>query len=245
MRLLLLLSIPLIGFSQTDLTTAQLKPSKAATITAVQLFIPGQGYTLATLDAAGSLVVSPGSGGALPSIAALPIFPAFAPGVNCPIVGGASGALQVICSSVPWSIDITAVVPLLPGANVWTGTMIASGASKTAPFRVLAADPPSCDSVAKESWINSTTGAFKICESANVGSQISQTFVDGETPAGAPNGTLATFTLAGVPGNSLHLYRNGLRQKVGVDYTLAGNTITFLSVSVPQTGDLILADYRF
>lgn len=132
-----------------------------------------------------------------------------------------------------------------PWANVWTGTMIASGASKTAPFRVLAADPPSCDSVAKESWINSTTGAFKICESANVGSQISQTFVDGETPAGAPNGTLATFTLAGVPGNSLHLYRNGLRQKVGVDYTLAGNTITFLSVSVPQTGDLILADYRF
>jgi hypothetical protein len=165
-------------------------------------------------------------------------------------VAGPSGALQINYQLFPWQIDIvTSVMPLLPSANTWTGANVFSGASKTAPFRVLAADPTTCDSVTKESWLNSTTGNLKICLApGNVGTEVNPTFVDGETPGGTPNGTLVTFTLANPPGGSgsaLHLYRNGLRQKAGVDYTISGSTITFLPVSVPQVGDSLLADYRF
>jgi len=77
---------------------------------------------------------------------------------------------------------------------------------------------------------------------------VSVNFVDGEIPGGTPNGTLASFTLANTPagsGGTLHLYRNGLRQKTTLDYTISGNTITFTAVSVPQSGDTLLADYRF
>lgn len=71
-------------------------------------------------------------------------------------------------------------------------------------------------------------------------------FVDGETPAGLINGSNATFTLANIPspGPSLALYRNGLLQQQGLDYTLSGNTITFLAGAIPQPGDTLLASYR-
>lgn len=71
-------------------------------------------------------------------------------------------------------------------------------------------------------------------------------FVDMETPSGAVNGTNAIFTLtqAPAPASSLHLYRNGILQKPLMDYLLSGNTVTFLSVATPQSGDLLLASYR-
>ncbi len=71
-------------------------------------------------------------------------------------------------------------------------------------------------------------------------------FVDNETPAGLVNGSNTTFTLANAPdpASSLLLYRNGLLQRVEVDFTLAGNIVGFLSGSVPQTGDLLTASYR-
>jgi len=71
-------------------------------------------------------------------------------------------------------------------------------------------------------------------------------FVDGETPGGAVNGTNTSFTLANTPSpaTSLALFRNGLLQSPGVDYTLSGQALTFLSVSTPQTGDLLQASYR-
>ncbi|MBS1827681.1 MAG: hypothetical protein JST93_20370 [Acidobacteria bacterium] len=71
-------------------------------------------------------------------------------------------------------------------------------------------------------------------------------FVDNETPAGLINGSNATFTLANPPdpATSLLLYRNGLLQRVSLDYTLAGNIITFLTAATPQTGDVIAASYR-
>jgi len=71
-------------------------------------------------------------------------------------------------------------------------------------------------------------------------------FVDGETPGGVVNGTNNSFTLANSPSPSasLALVRNGLLQSPGVDYTLSGMTITFLSVSTPQTGDILQASYR-
>lgn len=79
--------------------------------------------------------------------------------------------------------------------------------------------------------------------------QPSVVFADDETPVGALDGTNAAFTLAQpVVGASLKVYRNGVRQRVGMDYalTVAGTTttITFLAGAVPTAGDVLLADYR-
>jgi hypothetical protein len=73
-------------------------------------------------------------------------------------------------------------------------------------------------------------------------------FADSETPTGTINGTNATFTLVNSPtSTSLHLYRNGQRLTAGAsaDYQITGNTITFNAGTKPQTGDVLLADYRF
>ena len=75
------------------------------------------------------------------------------------------------------------------------------------------------------------------------------TIVENETPAGVINGTNPTFTLvtAPNPATSLKLYKNGIRQQEGAgnDFTLATLTITFLAGNIPQTGDILLADYRY
>jgi hypothetical protein len=72
--------------------------------------------------------------------------------------------------------------------------------------------------------------------------------VDSEAPSGTINGSNDTFTLANTPASgSLHLYKNGIRQRAGGgnDYTLSTATITFEAGNIPQTGDILLADYRF
>ncbi len=71
-------------------------------------------------------------------------------------------------------------------------------------------------------------------------------FADAETPAGVVNGSNATFTLAAAPAPaaSLQLYRNGVLQKVAVDFSLAANAVTFLSGAIPQVGDVLSASYR-
>jgi hypothetical protein len=71
-------------------------------------------------------------------------------------------------------------------------------------------------------------------------------FVDQEAPTGTINGSNAVFTLtqAPNPAASLELYRNGVLMKLNVDFTLSGVTVTFGSLSIPQTGDLLLASYR-
>jgi len=69
-------------------------------------------------------------------------------------------------------------------------------------------------------------------------------YVMGEVPSGTINGTNTVFTLAAAPvANSEAVYLNGVRQRrgAGLDYTISGNTITF--VVAPQAGDSILVDY--
>jgi len=70
---------------------------------------------------------------------------------------------------------------------------------------------------------------------------------DGEIPAGTVNGVNTVFTLVSSPSPaaSLELYRNGLFQRQGTDYQISGTTVTFFLASVPQTGDLLVASYRF
>ena len=72
------------------------------------------------------------------------------------------------------------------------------------------------------------------------------TFIDGEIPTGAVNGSNTTFTLANapIPSTSVAIFRNGLLLQPNTDYTLAGTTITFNAGAAPQTGDLLLASYR-
>lgn len=69
-------------------------------------------------------------------------------------------------------------------------------------------------------------------------------FADGETPGGTINGTNLAFTLAAAPSpaTSLRLYKNGMLQQQGSDYTVAGATVTFSSA--PQLGDAVTASYR-
>jgi len=73
--------------------------------------------------------------------------------------------------------------------------------------------------------------------------------VENETPSGTINGVNAAFTLANNPDpdSSLRLSLNGLRMRAGAgnDYTLSGATITFETDQIPQTEDILLADYRY
>ena len=71
-------------------------------------------------------------------------------------------------------------------------------------------------------------------------------FVDEEVPAGVVDGANVAFAIsaAPAPASSLHLFRNGLRQKAGFDFSLSGSTITFVFAATPQPGDTILVSYR-
>ncbi len=90
--------------------------------------------------------------------------------------------------------------------------------------------------------VDGTSGS---CGSGSGGSS-GPIFVDSETPSGGVDGSNTAFTLAGAPNPaiSLQLFRNGVMQRAGVDYSLASTNVTFLTGAVPQTGDVIQAYYR-
>jgi hypothetical protein len=75
---------------------------------------------------------------------------------------------------------------------------------------------------------------------------VAPAFIDNETPAGIVDGSNVLFTLAATPAPvaSLAVYRNGLLQKIDVDYTISSRNITFVAGAVPQPGDILLASYR-
>jgi hypothetical protein len=70
-------------------------------------------------------------------------------------------------------------------------------------------------------------------------------FFDAEIPAGLVDGSNSTFTLAHAPsGSSLMLFRNGIYMKGGLDYSLNGAAIQFVSAAIPTPGDTLMASYR-
>jgi hypothetical protein len=71
-------------------------------------------------------------------------------------------------------------------------------------------------------------------------------FVDLEVPSGVMDGSNASFTLSQVPNpaGSLAVFRNGIRLRSGLDYTVSNNTITFAAGFVPQAGDVLQCSYR-
>lgn len=71
-------------------------------------------------------------------------------------------------------------------------------------------------------------------------------FAENEVPSGVIDGLNPEFVLANTPlAGSLKLYKNGMRLQEGSDFSLSGNTITYLSGQVPKVGDSHLADYRY
>jgi hypothetical protein len=90
--------------------------------------------------------------------------------------------------------------------------------------------------------VDGTSGA---CGGASSG--VLPLYADAEVPAGLINGSNAVYTLNfnPSPAGSLILFRNGLLMRQGTDYTLVGNTITFFLGSIPQTGDILSASYRY
>jgi hypothetical protein len=71
-------------------------------------------------------------------------------------------------------------------------------------------------------------------------------FVDGDSPSGIVDGSNTAFTLSATPNpaSSLAVYRNGILQKAGFDFTANGNSVHFVGAAAPQPGDTLLASYR-
>lgn len=102
-------------------------------------------------------------------------------------------------------------------------------------------DPVDPQDVATRAYVDAASaaaGATTILTAENpVGG-----FVSNETPAGAVDGANAVYTTALAYAN-LRVFLNGLRQKIGTDYTLTTAT-TFTFTSAPLTGDLLTVDYN-
>jgi hypothetical protein len=98
---------------------------------------------------------------------------------------------------------------------------------------------------------SSSVGKYKPTTPSGGSGGASVTFIDQETPSGTMNGSNLVFNLATAPSPamSLLLYRNGiaLRQCPATvcDYYLSGSTITFTVAAIPQSGDSLMACYRY
>ena len=142
---------------------------------------------------------------------------------------------------------------LAGGANIVTGTLpVANGGTGQSSY------------LNGELLIGNTTGNTLVKATLTAGTGISITngagsitiattafttsnFVTREIPTGTVNGTNPTFTLANTPtAGTEEVFVNGILQNVGAgnDYTISTNTITFLSGAIPQTGDVVLVNYR-
>jgi hypothetical protein len=79
------------------------------------------------------------------------------------------------------------------------------------------------------------------------GGGILPAYADAEVPTGIINGLNPTFLLAFTPSpvTSVEVFHNGILMERGLDYTITGSTITFVTAAVPQVGDIVLANYRY
>ena len=97
-----------------------------------------------------------------------------------------------------------------------------------------------------ESATGSATDCMHVDGSSGVCGGAAAAFVDADTLTGIVDGSNTSFTLSNVPNPaaSLAVHRNGMLDKASVDYTVSGAAIQFLTASVPQPGDTLLASYR-
>jgi aspartate 1-decarboxylase len=91
--------------------------------------------------------------------------------------------------------------------------------------------------------VTNGAGSITIASTALLGTN----FVTREVPTGSVNSSNRAFTLANTPvAGSEEVYVNGVLQNSGSgnDYVISTNTITFEVAATPQTGDVILVNYR-
>lgn len=74
--------------------------------------------------------------------------------------------------------------------------------------------------------------------SANAGGGGGDCSMEHATISGTINSSNDTFTVTETY-SFMILFRNGIEQTQGTDYTLSGTTITFLGGAIPQTGDTL------
>jgi hypothetical protein len=141
-------------------------------------------------------------------------------------------------------VQITDIVGLANELNARPTMGPGFSASRTAVINGTGALEAALGSLSDCVHVDGTSGP---CGGASSGgpSNAVPGFIDGESPAGAANGSNLVFTLqaAPSPASSLALYRNGLRLRAGGDYAITNTTITF-AVAAPQSGDTLQASYR-
>jgi hypothetical protein len=133
------------------------------------------------------------------------------------------------------------------GAHTYTVTTIdTSGNESTTPPSV-SLTTTSADLIAPfiaGSGIALALSSGQVIIAGSGGGAAASIFVESETPSGSINGSNVSFTLKNAPApGTLQLYRNGVRQGAGGDYTITGNSITF--GAAPSSGDVLLADYSY
>ena len=155
--------------------------------------------------------------------------------------------------------DVRVATPVNPAADSGGGTsgpvqesdvvgLIADLGSRPvkgpgfAPGRVAIIDP----SGAIESAAGNPADCVHVDGSSGACGSQPPSFVDADSPSGIVDGSNALFVLSAPPdpAGSLSVYRNGMLQKSGQDYTLTGSTIQFVAAATPQPGDTLLASYR-
>jgi hypothetical protein len=99
---------------------------------------------------------------------------------------------------------------------------------------------------ALESAVGSPSDCVRVDGSSGPCGSPAPSFVDGDSPSGIVDGANTLFSLSAIPDpvSSLAVYRNGMLQKSGLDYTIVGRTIHFTAGLAPQPGDTLLASYR-
>lgn len=135
--------------------------------------------------------------------------------------GSGSGQYATLPISIP---EVTGLTADLAAINTTISSLTAQLATLNATVQTLQSSSPS----------------------GNESASVSAAFIDAEIPAGTLDGNNSVFALSQtpVPATSLSLYRNGLVQTAGLDYTASGATLTFLADATPQPGDALLAYYR-
>ncbi len=153
-----------------------------------------------------------------------------------PGTGGGGGATpdNIIIGDVD---GLQAELDLRPRKGVLFSPGAVAVVSATGEMETAIGDPSHCIHV---------DGSSAPCGSGDGASPVFGTFVDGETPSGAANGSNAAFTLSQTPNppGSLLLYRNGMLQKTGLDFNLSSRVSTFVPAALPQPGDILIASYR-
>ncbi len=118
---------------------------------------------------------------------------------------------------------------------VWLQGPVDTGRCSTAGFGTYAVIPPG--------YPNSGAVAVPVPGPPGPGGGESGSWSFNETPSGVKNGVNLNFTLTAVPLlGTLMVYRNGLREQLGIGFTVAGSTVTF--TTAPLTTDELTVDYQ-